>query len=158
MSTKTDRPRHIYEIFIRARPEKIWEALTTPEFTRQYFHATDISSDWKVGSPVVFQLADGTPAVEGRVLAVEPQRTLSYSWHVLYDSEMSKERPSRVTFRIEPVDDVCKLTVIHDDFEPDSIVYPEISKGWSAILGSLKSLLETGKALPIAGNQNGGPS
>ena len=82
-------------------------------------------------------------------------RELSFTWRALYDDAYAAEKPSRVTFRIEPQPsgEVSKLTVIHDDFEPDSTLYPVIAKGWSAILCSLKSLLETGEALRIAGNE-----
>lgn len=147
------KPVHMYETFIKASPERIWQALTTAEFTKRYFHATHVDSQWTVGAPVTLNYADGRPAVEGVLLTVDRPRTLSFTWHVLYAQTFSEEKPSRVTFRIEPLGEVSKLTVIHDEFEAGSALYPVISKGWSEILCSLKSLLETGEPLPLAGNQ-----
>ena len=153
MTEDPGKPVHIYETFIKASPERVWEALTTPEFTKRYFHATHVASQWRVGAPVTLNYTDGQPAVEGVLLKVDRPRTLSFTWRALYDETYSEEKPSRVTFRIEPNGEVSKLTVVHDEFEADSKLYPVISKGWSEILCSLKSLLETGEPLPIAGNQ-----
>lgn len=144
---------HIYETYIRADPARIWEAITTAEFTRQYFHTTNVKSSWNVGDRVEFTYDDGTLVVEGEVLEIDRPRRLVYSWHVLYNAEASKERPSRVAYDIEPLGNVCRLRITHDDFDATSVVYPEISQGWSAIVCSLKSLLETGEALTIAGNE-----
>lgn len=144
---------HVYETFIRAEPERIWQAITSAEFTRQYFHRTHVSSSWNVGDRVQFTYDDGTEVVEGEILEIDPPRRLVYSWHVLYDPQAKQERPSRVAYEIEPLGSVCRLRIVHDDFDADSVVYPEISRGWSAIVCSLKSLLETGEALEIAGNE-----
>ncbi|MEJ2131096.1 MAG: SRPBCC family protein [Gammaproteobacteria bacterium] len=151
--SETRGPAHIYETYIRAEPERIWTAITSAEFTRRYFHATNVASGWNVGDRVEFTYDDGTLVVEGEVQEVEKPRRLVYSWHVLYDDAMSKERPSRVAYEIEPLGTVCRLRVTHDDFDEDSLVYPQISAGWSAIICSLKSLLETGEPLEIAGNE-----
>jgi uncharacterized protein YndB with AHSA1/START domain len=146
------RPKHIYETYIRADAQTIWRAITTPEFTRQYFHAMAIESDWSVGAPVTFRYADGRIGCEGVLLEITPPRRLAYTWRFLFDAELAKERPSRVTFEIEPRGRVSVLRVTHDDFDADSKVYPMISKGWAEIVSSLKSLLETGQPLEIAGN------
>ena len=146
-------PVYVYETYIRAAPERIWQAITTAEFTRQYFHATNIQSSWNVGERVEFTYDDGTLVVEGEVLEIDEPRRLVYSWHVLYDPEARKERPSRVAYDIEPLGKVCRLRITHDDFDRDSVLYPAISQGWSAIVCSMKSLLETGEALEIAGNE-----
>ncbi len=143
------RPEHIYEIYIRASAEAIWEAITTPAFTRQYFHAMDIDSTWETGAPVAFRSAEGQPSVEGRVIEARPPTRLSYTWRFLYDEELARERPSRVTYEIEDKGTVCRLRVSHDEFDPDSKVLAMISRGWAPILCSLKSLLETGEALAM---------
>ncbi len=133
---------HICETVIRAPAERIWDGLTLAEFTRQYFHATHIASDWKPGSPVEFRYDDGTLVVEGEVIEFERPRRLVYTWHVLYDEGLSREPHSRVAFDIEPVEGGCRLRVTHDEFPPDSAVYEQVSRGWSAIIESLKALLE----------------
>lgn len=147
------KPEYIYETFIRATAEKIWEALTSAAFTSQYFHGTRIHSDWQVGSPVIFKGDGDNAVVEGEVLVANRPTQLSYSWRTLYDEELAKERPSRVTFDIEAMDGVCRLRITHDNFETGSKTYERVSQGWSAIICSLKSLLETDQALPIAGNE-----
>ena len=146
-------PEFMYETFIGATPEKIWEGLTSAAFTSQYFHGTRIRSDWTVGSPVVFMGTEDTAVVEGEVLVADRPTLLSYSWVSLYDEECAKEAPSRVTFEIEPMGGACRLRITHDRFQENSQTYERVRQGWSAIICSLKSLLETGQALPIAGNE-----
>jgi len=147
--TQTQRPEFIYETYIRASAEKVWEALTNAEFTRQYFHATSIESTWKVGEPVRYVSENGT-AVEGEVLEFVANETLSISWHVLYDEKAVAEAPSRVTFTVEALAEQTKLRIVHDRFPEGSVVFENISGGWPWIIASLKSLLETGAALPAA--------
>ncbi len=146
------KPEYVYETFIRATPEKIWEALTSAAFTSQYFHETHIRSDWQPGSPVVFTNGEDNAVIEGEVLVADKPTRLSYSWRSLYDEELAVERPSRVTFDIESMPGMCRLRITHDNFETGSKTYERVRQGWSAIICSLKSLLETDQPLPIAGN------
>ena len=150
------KPIYVYDTFIRASAERIWSALTSAEFTRQYFYATAVQSDWQVGSPVVYLNPDGSRVVEGEVLESEPPRRLVITWRPLYEDRLAAEPPSRVTFEIEALEGVCRFRVTHDHFEEGSQVYENVRQGWSAIICSLKSLLETGEALPVAGNEAGG--
>ena len=107
-----------------------------------------------MGSPVVFNRAnDGGAAVEGKLLAADKPKLLSYTWRALYDEDMAAESHSRVTFEIEAMPGVCRLRIVHDNFDADSKTYEQVSQGWSAIICSLKSLLETGEPLPLAGNE-----
>jgi uncharacterized protein YndB with AHSA1/START domain len=148
-NTRTQTPEFIYETYIRAPADKVWQALTSAEFTQQYFHATAIESTWKVGAPVRYTSQNGT-AVDGEVLEIVPGEVLRISWHVLYDDDAAKEAPSRVTFRIEALAEQTKLRIVHDRFPEGSVVFDNISTGWPWIIASLKSLLETGEALPAA--------
>ena len=145
-------PVHIYETYIRSTPERIWQALTTSEFTRQYFHACDIHSDWQEGSSVRYSDSQRESIMEGKVLVSEPPCKLSYTWRFTYDPELAAEGDSRVTFDIEPIGEVCRLRITHDRFERENKTYEHISGGWGLIISSLKSLLETGEPLPVAGN------
>ena len=141
--------KRFYEIYIRADARNIWDALTQPEFTAQYFHATRIESDWQVGSKVIYRSPDDTLAVDGEVLEVDPPTRLVITWRALYSEEFSREGFSKVTFEIAPVDEsVCKLSVLHNEFPEGSQLYEHV-KGWVAIISSLKSLLETGEAMPL---------
>jgi uncharacterized protein YndB with AHSA1/START domain len=149
-------PVYQYDTYIRASAERIWQALTQAEFTERYFHATRVESDWQVGSEVIYHMPDGSTAVEGRVLVCEPFEKLVITWRPRYSEELASEAPSRVSFEIQPVGDACRLLIRHDEFQPDSQVYEQIQGGWSAIVCSLKSLLETGEPLAIAGNEAAG--
>ncbi len=142
---------YVYETYIRAPAERVWQALTSAEFTSQYFHATHVDSTWEPGAPVRYDYAPGgAVAVEGEVLEAAPPHKLAITWHVLYNEDAEREPASRVTFEIETLDQQTRLRIVHDRFVEGSVVQPEISKGWPWILSSLKSLLETGEALPPA--------
>ena len=150
MSNYTEEQRHVSVIYIKAAAEQVWEGLTNPEFTRRYFHATDIDSDWCVNSKVTYYNQDKSVAVEGRVLEVDKPNKLRISWHVHYNPEAKLEAPSQVCFLLEEVDDAIRLTVIHDQFPADSVVFPNIQSGWIAIISNLKTLLETESVMAIS--------
>lgn len=138
-----------YQAVIRAPKERVWEALTSPEFTSQYFHATHIDSTWEPGAPVYYRNASGgNIAVDGEVLEIDPPHRLVISWHVRYNEEAIKETPSRVSFTLTESAGQTRLKVVHDEFPADTVLFEGISDGWPWILSSLKSLLETGEALP----------
>ncbi|CAM2069033.1 SRPBCC family protein [Sulfidibacter corallicola] len=145
----TQKPEHVYSIFIQADPERIWDALTMGEFTRQYFHETRIQSTWEIGSPVTYENEDGSLAVSGEVMEVDRPRRLVFSWQFQYDPELAAEPHSRVSFDIEPKGEVCLLKIVHDQFIPESKTLQHIQGGWEAIMCALKTFLETGTAMPI---------
>jgi len=142
-----DKPKFVYVTFIATTPEKLWKALTDGEFTRRYWAGIRWKSDWKVGSKVECRFPDGRLGNSGVVLEFDPPRRLSYTWHVEFHAAMSKEPASRVTYELQPDGEVVKLTLIHDQFEPGSVVYDGIREGWPGVLASLKSFLETGSGL-----------
>jgi uncharacterized protein YndB with AHSA1/START domain len=142
------KPEFVYVSYIETTPEKLWKALTSSEFSKRYWWDTSVVSDWKVGSPFALVIK-GTTTDVGEILQADPPRLLSYSFHHVQNEAARKERPSRVTFVIEQHGKLVKLTLTHQDFAADSVVVDGISKGWPAILSSLKSLLETGSALSI---------
>jgi hypothetical protein len=74
---------------------------------------------------------------------------LSYTFHHVLSEAARKERPTKVVFNLEPHGKLVKLTLTHEDFEDGSVILDGISKGWPAILSSLKSMLESGTALTI---------
>lgn len=142
-------PEFVCETYIRATPEDVWRALTSPEFTSQYFYATRVESSWQRGEPVYYRYEDGqTTAVAGEVIEAEPPRKLVISWHVQYDEVAKTEAPSRVSFFLEAMNEQTRLRIVHDRFPEDSVVLDSIRRGWPWILAGLKSLLETGEALP----------
>lgn len=141
---------HVCTIFINTDPEAVWNALTEGSFTQRYFHSTRIESTWQPGASVTYYNQDDSVAVAGEVIEVDKPNRLSFTWHVHYNKDAFKERPSRVTFELVPVDGATRLTLVHDDFEPGSVVLPQISEGWIAILSNLKTMLETGEVMAVS--------
>lgn len=136
----------VYGIYINAPAEKIWDALTQSEYTRQYFGGSNVESDWKPGSKTRWFSDDGTTFAEGEVINSERGKILSQKeWMISPDGTKGSE--SIVTYEIEKHGDVCKLIVTH---EHSSEKHKNAINGWEMSMGSLKSLLETGEALQIA--------
>src|SRR5258706_11635233 len=134
------KPEFVYTTYIDTTPEKLWHALTDGDFTERYWFG------WKVGSPYRFA-RQGSPSVEGKVLESDPPKRLAYTWDPC-SADAKKERTSRVTFDIEPRGTVVKLTVTHDNLDERGKTLRDISGGWPMVIASLKSILETGHALP----------
>jgi uncharacterized protein YndB with AHSA1/START domain len=142
------KPEFVYVTYIETTPEKLWEALTNSEFTKRYWFNTEVKSDWKVGSPFALVM-NGTTTDVGEILEADRPRRLAYTFKHQLDEELRKEPPTKVAFAIEPHGDLVKLTVTHEGFIEGSKLLDGISKGWPAIMSSLKSLLESGTALEI---------
>ncbi len=140
-------PDYKYVTIIAAPIERVWEGLTSPEFTEKYWHSTRVQSDWSVGSKVEFLVPDGSIGAEGKVLACEAPNSLSYTWQFPQNPETRDETPSRVTFELETIPNGTKLTVIHDRFPDGSKMYEMVSQGWVHVIAGLKTLLETGQAV-----------
>jgi uncharacterized protein YndB with AHSA1/START domain/DNA-binding transcriptional ArsR family regulator len=149
-NTMTDTA-FVYVTYIATTPEKLWEALTSSEFTEKYFFGTKIESDWQEGSSVTYS-REGKVTDHGIILKCEPPRLLSYTWNYVGDKTV-REQPSRVTFELKRMGATVKLTLKHENLLPTDIVdaddtFEGFNNGWPAILSNLKSLLETGNTLP----------
>jgi uncharacterized protein YndB with AHSA1/START domain len=143
MTTITAQTTQVYSVFIRATPEQVWDAITKPEFTQQYFFGARIEVR---GSRRL--TAIGENEWDEEVLEVDPPRRLVHGWLSAYDPEMAAEDASRVTWEIEPQDGgVTKLTVVHDQLEGAPKTAENVAGGWMYVLSGLKTLLETGKPL-----------
>ena len=146
MTTTTAQATQVYQVFIRATPEAIWEAITRPEFTGRYFHGARIAvtpEHYDSRGP------EGEVWGEDAVFEFDPPRRLVHGWRSLYDPELAVEEPSRVTWEIEPRDGgVCLLTVTHDRLEGAPKTAASVAgPGWMTVLSGLKTLLETGEPL-----------
>ena len=137
----------VYVTYIRTTPEKLWQALTEPAFTRKFWVATVQESDWKVGSTWKMMAPDGRVADAGEVVEIDPPRKLVLSWQNHLFPEMTAEGFSRMTYELQATGGTVKLTVTHTMDKKDSTTIKAVSSGWPRILASLKSLLETGQAL-----------
>ena len=115
MTTATATNTQVYQLFIRATPEQVWEAITKPEFTTQYFHASRI--EMKNGRRRSYG-PKGELWGDSAILEEDPPRRLVHEWQGLYDPELAAEDTSRVTWEIEPQEGgVTKLTLVHDRLE-----------------------------------------
>ncbi|HXX30869.1 MAG TPA: SRPBCC family protein [Myxococcaceae bacterium] len=141
------KSKFVYVTYILATPEKVFRALTDPEFTRAYWSHDNVS-DWKPGSAWKHVDAGGSRTVDilGEVVENRPPRRLVVTWAYPAD-ESEKAKHSRVTFDVEPVEEMVRLTVTHDELDPASDMAGRIAQGWPRVLSSLKTLLETGKPL-----------
>lgn len=139
--------RHIQQIHIRTSPERLWEAITQPGFTRDYFYGTLVDSTWRQGAALVYRNPDGTVAADGTVLEAERPRRLVHTFSALWDDAVTPDPAHRVTWTIEAMGPVCKLTVEHEGFERETATLKSVQGGLSVILDGLKTLLETGQPL-----------
>src|SRR6266568_2167502 len=123
---KPSKTKFVHVIYIRTTPRALWNALTQAKFTRQYYAGLELDAELK------------------------PRGRFDYV-HSL-EPKFIEDGPSRVTYEIEPMGMVCKLTVTHDEFPEGGPTLETVREGWPEILSSLKSLLETGQALVIPRN------
>jgi uncharacterized protein YndB with AHSA1/START domain/DNA-binding transcriptional ArsR family regulator len=142
-------PKHVYELYIRTSPERLWQAITDPELTQRYYHDTRVASGWQPGDLITYTWTDGTVTIDGEILEADAPRRLVHTLHFTQDPEQAAERPSRCTWEIVPMGEACLLRLTHDDFDGETSTYRSVGKGWSPILSGLKTLLETGEALHI---------
>lgn len=139
------RSSFVYVTFIRTTPEKLWEALIDPRFTRQWWFGTTIDCAWKKGSPWKLVSADGTVTDKGEILEVDRPRRIVIRWQNEWKPEFKAEGPSRCTMELEPADGAVKLTITHEIDRPNSELISAVAGGWPPCLSNLKSLLETGE-------------
>ena len=150
MNIDNFQPAIVYTIYIASTPEKVWQALTTAEFSRKYFSGFAIEADLKVGGAFVARAPDGSVHISGEVIECDPPRRLTITWNVNWPDLVEKLGVTLVTYEIEPSGESVKLTLIqaHDRPISDDILSGGRA-GWPAILSSLKSVLETGNPLVI---------
>ena len=146
MTTMTAQATQVYQLFIKATPEAIWDAITKPEFTIRYYHGARIEN---TPERHIGRGPNGEVWGESPTLEYDPPRRLVHGWSSMYDPELVAEEESRVTWEIEPRDGgVCLLTVVHDRLEGAPKTAASVSgQGWTMVLSGLKTLLETGKPL-----------
>ena len=139
--------KFVYVTYIRATPEKVFDALTQPEFTTRYWAGTTQKSDWKKGSALGVYTPDGRLWDSGEVLEIDRPRKLSMRWLNEGFPEMKKEGPTFITYELEQQGSVTKLTLTQTSPLDDCKVIGAMSEGWPAVLAGLKTLLETGEAI-----------
>ena len=142
------KPKQVFQVFIKATPEKIWEAITRSEYTLQYYFKSTVESDWKPGSGYAYKI-EGQPAIVGQVLESKAPHKLVCSFDARWDEQVTPDPPSRISWEIEPMGSFSKVTVVHDEFRSETATYHQV-EGMNFILSGLKTLLETGNPLSEA--------
>jgi uncharacterized protein YndB with AHSA1/START domain len=160
--TQTGMTTQIYEIYIRATPQAIWDAITTPEWTAKYGYGGLVEYDLRprgrflarASAPMA---AAGVPevAIDGEVVEATAPRRLVQTYRFLFSDAMKSEGFTKLTWEIEPTQSgFCRLRVTHElagaPIMAQMVANPFSEMGgggWSWILSDLKSLLETGKAM-----------
>jgi uncharacterized protein YndB with AHSA1/START domain len=146
----TFKPTTVYTIYIGSTPEKVWEALTSAEFSRQYFFGNSVEIEQRLGGAYLVRTPDGAVHMSGEVTECDPPRRLSFTFNVNWPALIEKLGPTLVSYEIEPAGNAVKLTMTESHDRPiDDDILSGGRAGWPAILSSLKSLLETGAALDV---------
>ena len=143
-------PLHVYEIYIRATPERIWQAITDSELVKRYYFGSVIDSEFRPGSPIVYKQPDtGRIDITGDVVEADPPRRLVHTFKVAWDPDVD-DPPTRVTWEITPMGGACKVSVTHDGFADENETFRQTKDGWPLILSGLKTVLETGSDLEVS--------
>jgi uncharacterized protein YndB with AHSA1/START domain/DNA-binding transcriptional ArsR family regulator len=143
-------PKQVYEVFIRGSAQAIWDAIVTGDQTRLYYYGSRIEGDWSPGGAFRYMTPDGRAMLDGEVVEIDAPHRLVTTFAAHWQPDFAGDKPSRVTWEITPMDDFCKLTVVHDEFEGETATYRSAAGGWSLILSGLKTLVETGQPLKAA--------
>jgi uncharacterized protein YndB with AHSA1/START domain len=144
------KPLTVFAIYIASTPEKVWEALTSAEFSRKYFFGNSVEVELKVGGAYIVRTPDGSLHISGEVAECMPYRKLSFTFNVNWPELIEKLGPTLVTYDIEPAGEAVRLTMTESHDRPlDDDILSGGRQGWPAILSSLKSLLETGAPLVV---------
>jgi len=145
------KPEQVYQVYIKATAEQVWDAITKPEFTSQYFYGARVETTGETGATIRYHSPDGTQLWgDDVVIEADRPRRLVMGWRSLYDPELAAEERSRVTWEIEEqTGGVCRLTVIHDQLEGAPKTAASVSGGWMFIISGLKTVLETGEPLRL---------
>ena len=140
--------KFVYVTYIRTTPEKLWDALTKPEFTREYWFGVWQDCSWEKGARWQLKRSDGSIVDAGEVVEIDRPRRLVLSWRNEFRPELKAEGASRATIELEPTGESVRLTITHEMERDGSKLIEAVSEGWPRVLSGLKSLLETGKAMP----------
>jgi uncharacterized protein YndB with AHSA1/START domain len=142
---------HVYSVYIKAPPERVWRAIVDGDETVRYYYGTRVASTWEVGAPLAYTYGDGSVAADGSIREIDPGRRVVMSFHPRWDLELEAEGPVRMTWSVEPAeaDGLTKLTVT-SALVPGSQTEGQFSGGVVYIVSGLKTALETGAAMAVA--------
>lgn len=147
--TQAQQQSRVYEAYLRATPERVWQALTDPEVTQQYYYYTRAESDWNLGSKVSYRNHEGGVDLEGKILEVAAPQRLVTTFEPTWAPQEDGSTPSTVAYDIQSFGDITKLTLTHAGIDSNDPGSAGVHEGWVQIVSSLKSLLETGEPIPM---------
>jgi uncharacterized protein YndB with AHSA1/START domain len=150
LETAMDTIDHIYTVFIKAPPERVWRAITDGDDTVRYYFGTRVVSDWAVGAPIRYDYQDGSVAADGEVLAIEPGRTVTMTFHPRWSPEIDAEGPVRMIWAVEGTDDGGSRLTVTSALVRGSRTAAQFADGIALIVSGLKTVLETGAPLAAA--------
>ncbi len=139
-------PAHVYKSYIRGAIEEVWDAIVDPDKTAQYFYGTRVESSWEVGSSMSYRYPDGSLASDGEVLAIDPPKRLEFTFRALWDEKLTTEGPAREVWELTEMSGMVELKI--EIYEIGPLSLEDFSQGLPYIVAGLKSLVETGEALP----------
>ncbi len=141
-------PDHIYKAYINGSQGDVWEAITNPDLTEQYFYGTRVASDWEVGGSMNYYYANGDLAADGAIIAIDAPNRIEFTFHARWDPELVTEGPVREIWSLAEINGMTELTVELFDSPVGSKTLEDFANGFPYIVSGLKSLVETGKGLP----------
>jgi len=143
---------HVYSVYIKASPERVWRAITDGQDTVGYYFGTRVASTWEPGASIAYTYPDGSVAADGEVLEIETGRRVAMSFQARWSPEIEAEGPVRMTWAIEAGEgsDAPTRLVVTTAIVPGSQVEAEFTGGIVFIVSGLKTFLETGKPLAVA--------
>jgi uncharacterized protein YndB with AHSA1/START domain len=151
MSSRNGKPRYDYQIHINASPDEVWRALSDGDMTRHYAFGTRFEGSLTKGAPYAFLTDEAVKCVHGEILDVKLNERLVMSWSAHWDAAVDKDPPSRVTYDLESTSpNTTCLRLTHDQFDGETATYASSVSSWPLMLSSLKTLVESGKALPMS--------
>ena len=149
MDLERFKPKTVYVTYIATTPEKVWQALTTGDLTRQFFFGRRVEIEPRPDGFFRMWQPDGVLDVEGKVVSFDPPRTLAVTWRVMWMEEMRKLPECLVTYQIDDLGPVVRLTMTEaHQIDLDERMLEGGRRGWPVILNNLKTLLETGQPMP----------
>jgi DNA-binding transcriptional ArsR family regulator len=144
-----DRIDHVYSTYIKATPERVWQAVTNGDDTVGYYYGTRVTSTWTAGAPLTYTYPDGSIAADGTIAAIEPGRSVTMLFHPRWDPEIEADGPVRMTWSLEPADGGMTRLTVTSALIPGSRTESEFSGGVVYIVSGLKTLLETQVPLTV---------
>jgi uncharacterized protein YndB with AHSA1/START domain len=141
---------HVYTVFIKAPPERVWRAITDGDDTVRYYYGTRVVSDWAVGGSIRYDYPDGSVAADGEIMAIDPGREVTMTFNPRWSPEIDAEGPVRMTWSVEGTDDGGSRLTVTSALVPGSRTDAEFRDGVAFIVSGLKTLVETGAPLVAA--------